>query len=137
MTSPARTTGFAELVLVVDDVPGVAAFYRDVVGLSVMTEADDSWAWFWTGEPDASARLALHRGSLLFEEHSPHPAGYRWGQVHFALDIPREHLDAALEQARAAGVELYGPQRFEWMGATSWFLYDPAGNLVEFWSPDD
>jgi catechol 2,3-dioxygenase-like lactoylglutathione lyase family enzyme len=128
--------GISEIVLIVADVRAAARFYRDVVGLEPMTDADDEWAWFWTGEQGHSPWLAVHKGPLLFEEHSPHPAGSRWGQVHFALHVPRERLDAALAQVRSHGVQVYGPKRFDWMKAEGWYFYDPDGNLVEFWSPD-
>ena len=108
-------------------------FYRDVVGLEPMTEADDEWAWFWTGKPRESSRLAVHRGTLLFEEHSPHPEGRRFGQVHFALQVRPDRLEPALQQVREHGLEVYGPQHFEWMNATGYYFYDPDGNLVEYW----
>ncbi len=130
------TTGFAEVVLIVGDVRRAARFYREVVGLSPMTEADDEWAWFWTGRPKESPRVALHKGKLLFEEHSPHPEGARWGHVHYALTVPRDRLDAALQEVRRHSIELYGPRRFEGMKAIAWYFYDPDGNLLEFWSPD-
>ena len=128
--------GLAEIVLIVEDVPRAARFYREVVGLTPATEADDEWAWFWTGESYSSPRSALHRGPLLFEEHSPHPPGQRWGRIHYAFTVPRGKLAAALEHLRTHGIEVYGPRRFEWMKATAYYFYDPDGNLLEFWSPD-
>ena len=128
-------TGLAEIVLIVDDVPAAAQFYRDVVGLTPETEASETWAWFWAGEPGQAQRVALHRGPLLFEEHSPLPEGRRWGQVHFAFNVPRARLSAAVEQVKAHGVAVYGPVNFDWMQATSYYFYDLDGNLLEFWSP--
>jgi len=128
--------GLAELVLIVHDVRVSAAFYADVVGLAPRTEADDDWAWFWAGEPGRAQSVALHRGPLLFEEHSPFPPDERFGRVHFAFDVARERLEPAVERVRAAGVEVYGPTDFEWMRARSYYFYDLDGNLVEFWSPD-
>src|SRR5205823_8282231 len=87
VTSSASTThsvpsrGFAELVLIVEDVPKAAKFYRDVVGLEPEHETGDEWAWFWAGMPGDTQRIALHRGTLLFEEHSPYPEGERFGHV--------------------------------------------------------
>jgi catechol 2,3-dioxygenase len=128
--------GLAELVLVVGDVRASAAFYADVVGLAPRTEADDDWAWFWAGEPGRAQSVALHKGPLLFEEHSPLPPGERFGRVHFAFDVAREELESAVDRVRNAGVEVYGPTDFEWMRARSYYFYDLDGNLVEFWSPD-
>ena len=126
--------GLAEIVLIVDDVRKAAAFYEDVVGLVPESEADDEWAWFWAGEPGQPQRVALHKGSLLFEGQSPHPEGERWGNVHYAFDVAAEDLDAAVERVRSAGEEVYGPVHFDWMNAESYYFYDPDGNLLEFWS---
>jgi catechol 2,3-dioxygenase-like lactoylglutathione lyase family enzyme len=130
------STGLAELVLIVQDVPAAARFYREVVGLAPETEPDEAWAWFWAGAPGQNQRIALHRGSLLFEEYSPFPPGARWGRVHYAFAVPRARLAAAVAQVRAHGVAVYGPTRFDWMRATSYYFYDLDGHLLEFWSPD-
>ena len=127
--------GFSELVLIVEDVPKAAEFYERVVGLELEHRTGDEWAWFWAGKPGDPQRIALHRGSLLFEEHSPYPEGERFGRVHFAFDVAPEELGAAVERVRSAGVEVYGPEEFDWMNARSYYFYDPDGNLLEFWSP--
>jgi catechol 2,3-dioxygenase len=128
--------GLAELVLIVEDVPASAGFYEDVVGLTLEHEPSDEWAWFWAGKEGVPQRIALHRGPLLFEEHSPYPAEERFGRVHFAFEVARDELDAAVERVRKAGVEVHGPTEFEWMKARSYYFYDPDGNLLEFWSPE-
>jgi catechol 2,3-dioxygenase-like lactoylglutathione lyase family enzyme len=128
--------GFAELVLIVEDVPKAARFYEDDVGLTDDDVTGDEWAWFWAGKVGDPQRIALHRGSLLFEEHSPLPEGERFGRVHFAFEIARDELDEAVERVRNAGVEVYGPMEFDWMQASSYYFYDPDANLLEFWSPD-
>ena len=131
------SAGIAEIVLIVADVVRSAAFYEDVVGLVPETVADAEWAWFWTGEPGGSARLGLHRGQLLFEEHSPRPVGERFGRVHYAFRVERKQLEAAVQHVKAFGVTVYGPTYFEWMQAKSFYFYDPDGNLLEWWSPDE
>lgn len=128
--------GLVEIVLVVDDVESSARFYGEVVGLTPETPSGDGWAWFWAGEPGRTQRLALSKGPLLFEERSPLPEGERWGRVHYAFLVPHEKLEAAVEHVRGSGVEVYGPTYFGWMRATSYYFYDPDGNLLEFWSPE-
>jgi catechol 2,3-dioxygenase-like lactoylglutathione lyase family enzyme len=130
------SVGLAELVLIVEDVPVSTRFYGDVVGLTLENEPSDDWAWFWAGQEGKRQRLALHRGTLLFEGQSPHPKGERFGQVHFAFEVPRGDLDDAVARVRGAGVEVFGPVELEWMNATSYYFYDPDGNLLEFWSPN-
>jgi catechol 2,3-dioxygenase-like lactoylglutathione lyase family enzyme len=128
--------GFAELVLIVEDVPKAADFYEHVVGLVPEHRTGDEWAWFWVGPPGELQRVALHKGTLLFEEHSPYPEGERFGRVHYAFDVARNDLDAAVERVREAGVDVYGPVTFdEPFNACSYYFYDPDGNLLEFFSP--
>lgn len=129
--------GLSELVLIVSDVARAADFYRDVVGLLPETQATSEWAWFWAGEPGQRQRLAVHKGPLLFEDQSPYPPKERFGRVHFALEVPGSEIAAATARVRRAGVPLWGPVYLEWMNADSWYLYDPDGNLVEFWTPRD
>lgn len=131
------TNGLSEIVLIVEDVIAAARFYREVVGLIPETDANEAWAWFWAGESGRGQRVAVHRGPLLFEEHSPLPSDRRWGHVHFAFNVPCDRLDAAVEQVKAQGVTVYGPTHFDWMRATSYYFYDLDGNLLEFWSPDE
>ena len=129
--------GLSEIVLIVEDVPKAADFYQHVVGLEPESEFDENWAWFWAGTPGVKQRLALHKGSLMFEGQSPHPEGERFGNVHFAFDVAREKLEPAVERVRAAGVDVYGPVELDWMDALAFYFYDPDGNLLEFWSPDE
>lgn len=129
-------SGFSEIVLIVQDVPKAADFYEQVVGLELEHRTSDEWAWFFAGSDDRKQRLAVHRGSLMFEEHSPYPEGDRFGRVHFAFEVARDDLDASIERVRSAGVEVYGPVELDWMNAHSYYFYDPDGNLLEFWSPD-
>jgi catechol 2,3-dioxygenase-like lactoylglutathione lyase family enzyme len=130
------STELAEIVLIVEDVERSARFYRDVVGLVPENEPEDGWAWFWAGEPGQAQRVALHKGTLLFEERSPLPEGERWGRVHYAFNVPREKLEEAADHVRQKGHTVYGPVYLAWMKALSYYFYDPNGNLLEFWSPD-
>lgn len=128
------SAGISEIVLIVQDVDRATSFYRDVVGLTLRTQSED-WAWFWTGEEGSSSNLAVHKGRLLMQEHSPHGPEPKWGPIHYAFRVPRERLQAAVAHVRAHGVEVYGPVHFDWMEADSYYFYDPDGNLLEWWSP--
>ena len=128
--------GLSELVLIVEDVGTAAEFYEHVVGLELEHRTGDEWAWFWAGRPGERQRLALHKGSLLFEEHSPFPEGERFGRVHYAFEVAAGDLGAAVDRVRSAGVEVHGPVELDWMNARSYYFYDPDGNLLEFWSPN-
>lgn len=137
MSIDRNKVGLAEIVLIVGDVLSAADFYREIVQLVPATEANDKWAWFWAGDPGVNSRLALHRGSLLFEENSPLGEKPTWGPIHFAINVPRNELEERVQRLRDHGVEVFGPKHLSWMEATSYYFYDPDANLVEFWSPDD
>lgn len=126
----------SELVLIVRDVPKACAFYRDIVGLKLEGQPTEDWAWFLIGDADPPQRLALTTGPLLFEEHSRLPEGNRFGPVHFAFRVDRSELDARVQRLRQHSVEVFGPQRLEWMNATSYYFYDPDQNQLEFTAID-
>jgi len=126
--------GLSEIVLIVDDVRQAAEFYERVVGLVSESDPDDEWAWFWAGAPGVAQRVALHKGTLLFEGQSARPEGERWGNVHYAFDVAAQDLAAAVERVRSAGVDVFGPVELDWMNALAYYFYDPDGNLLEFWS---
>ncbi len=128
--------GFSEIVLIVKDIPKSKKFYEDVVDLTVESY-DKDWVWFNVGDKNGTQRLAIHKGELLFEEKSPLPEGKRWGQIHFAFEVARDNLEQAIEKVKSRGVEIYGPVDFKWMKAKSYYFYDPDGNLIEYWSPDN
>jgi catechol 2,3-dioxygenase-like lactoylglutathione lyase family enzyme len=132
------TTGIAEIVLIVKDVKRAANFYRYAVGLTAQGgEANDEWAWFWTGEPEQSPRIGLHKGELPYEQYSSRPAGERFGPAHFALNVPAEKLEEAVGRVRVQGVEVRGPQKLAEQKAMSYYFYDFDGNLVEYRSPQE
>ncbi|HJQ27931.1 MAG TPA: hypothetical protein VJ827_01205 [Rubrobacter sp.] len=122
------STELAEIVLIVEDVERSARFNREVV---VLTPEND-WAWFWADEPGRTQRLALHKSPLLFEERSPLPQGARWGNTHYAFNVPRERLEVAVAHVDENDTGIHGPVYFDWMKALSYYF----GNLLEFWSPD-
>ncbi|MGH3107137.1 MAG: VOC family protein [Rubrobacter sp.] len=131
------SSGISELVLVVRDVLSSARFYEEVVGLMLEKEVDDEWAWFWAGTPGEAQRIALRKGPLLFEQHSPRPEGERWRAVHYAFEVAQDRLDDAVEHVRRKGVEVYGPVNLDWMDAISYYFFDPDANLIEWWSRRD
>lgn len=139
--SSAVCRGLSEIVLIVRDVARAAAFYRDAIRLIPARPATDEWAWFWAGDEGRSCWLALHKGPLLFEEHSPLkevPIGSRFnGATHFALRVEIGRLDECAAHLRDMGLPIHGPVDFDWMGARgarSIYCYDPDGNLVELWA---
>lgn len=128
--------GLHEIVLIVSDVTRSAAFYRDVMGLIDLGDPDEEWAAFATISKEHKQWIGIHKGKLLFEEHSPRPEGQRFGPSHFALRGDRSLIEDFLKRCLAAGVKVHGPHKFSGrMEGLSYYVYDPDDNLVEFWFP--
>ena len=115
-----------DLVLHVKDVKRATSFYRHALQLVLQGEATDEQAWLWVGEPGASQRLGLHKGTLPYEIYSPNLEGKRWGATHFVLTVPAEQLEATIRQVRLHGVEVRGPQG----ESQTFYFYDFDGNLI-------
>jgi predicted enzyme related to lactoylglutathione lyase len=108
------------LDLIVEDVPGAAAFFRDALGLSV-AQHDERFAEVDAGavrimlSPDAMVPIAPAVGVIL----------------HFEV----EDVGQALERARAAGARvLLGPVRTDW-GWESALVAGPGETVVDLYRP--
>jgi catechol 2,3-dioxygenase-like lactoylglutathione lyase family enzyme len=88
--------------------PGLSAFYRDVLGLTV----------------DANA-VRIGETMLRFEPGDGEPF------YHFALLVPGDRFDAALAWARERVELLGGVFDFEAWDARAVYFHDPAGSIVE------
>jgi catechol-2,3-dioxygenase len=121
-------TGVSELVLEVAELETAEQFYAEVLGLPVVERWEQRDAvWLMAGE---RTRIGLWRPQVGL-------AGGRGGvHVHYALHVPSEHYDAAVERLRAHGYEpevhdfdLYDDSRAA-------YVTDPDGNVVELWTWD-
>ncbi len=122
-----RLTGLHHLTAIVKDLGRTVAFYRDVLGLSLVREGvsdDDPDArhfWFQAGEQWIS-----------FLEYPTMPAGtVGTGSVqHFALAVgSAEEQDAWRDYLRARGVQC--TDVFDRGGFRSIYVRDPDGHIVE------
>jgi catechol 2,3-dioxygenase-like lactoylglutathione lyase family enzyme len=115
-------TGINELVLEVLDLDRAVDFYSRVLGLEPANRWEDR-AWFKIGD---AARLGLWRPQVGI-------AGGRGGvHVHYAMHIPEDAYDAAVERLRDHGQEPH-EEDFEENGRAV-YVTDPDGNIVELWT---
>lgn len=116
------TDGFAELTLQSADLDRMEHFYRDDVGLRVLTREDDR-IWLDVG---GDARLGLWApGEKEFgDEGGAH--------VHFAFRATPGGLDELRDRLVAGGCEVRGPTDHPG-GDRSIYFEDPEGNVVEAW----
>jgi catechol 2,3-dioxygenase-like lactoylglutathione lyase family enzyme len=106
----------AEIALFTDDVPGVAAFYRTVLGAAPVGEWPGG-ALFAVGD----AKLLVHERAAALPDGPPN-------DDHFALAVA--DLDVASSALTDAGASLLiPPTDYPW--GRSAYLRDPDGRLVE------
>lgn len=115
-------SGLAELTLEAPDLGAAERFYRQIVGLPLLSRASDR-VWLAVGP---CTRLGLWSpGSKEF--------GDRGGRhVHFALASAPGGLERLAGRLREAAVDVRGPVKHSG-GDRSLYFKDPCGNCVEAW----
>jgi len=119
-----------ETAIYVADLNVTEAFYRTILGLTMIAKEPGHHVFFQVGE--ASVLLAFIADTTLKGDHLP-PHGAK-GPGHFALGIDANDLDAWRQRLKVNGIAI--EQTVEWpRGGKSIYFRDPAGNLVELISP--
>ena len=119
-------TGVNELVLEVVDLEASERFYSEVLGLPVVARWPEREAvWVMAGE---RTRIGLWRPQVGI-------AGGRGGvHVHYAMHLPDEHYDAAVERLRAHGLAVHEETFGDAQGPSrAAYVTDPDGHVVELW----
>ncbi len=121
-----HVTGVSELVLEVVDLEASERFYAGVLGLPVVERWPEREAiWVMAGD---RTRIGLWRPQVGLH-------GGRGGiHVHFAMHIPADRYDAAVERLRGEGQQVI-EQAFTNRGRAV-YVDDPDGNVVELWTWD-
>jgi catechol-2,3-dioxygenase len=120
--------GIAEIVLWTVDQPRALAFYRDLLGLEVISRAGMANVFLKVGDGNAGIPQMI----VLVpkpEEIAGRPSGYQLH--HLALELP----DAQFEQQHAALVAAgYAPRggTHSLLASRTMYVDDPDGNEVEF-----
>ncbi len=141
--------------LVASDLPGMTAFYREVLGLKVTKEVTISGPWIEAVvglkdveadvvylEADEGPRIELifyrhPRGSYHDDSGKPNTLGLR----HLAFGV--SDMDAAVDRLKQANVKLFSEvqqvpdAQVKYAGGVRKrliYFHDPEGNLLEFCS---
>jgi len=108
--------GLHHVALVVDDADAALAFYRDVLGLSVIDRPD--------GSRHPGAWLQLGNGQIhLFQP--PDPAT---NPPHFAIEV--DDLASTVASVRSHGHTVYNVEHQQGFGHQA-VVVDPSGNVIE------
>ena len=135
--APPPVLRVVETALYFEDVPALraaASFYRDTLGLRLMTEGDRLVSVDAGG---GTVLLLFHRGETA--------KGLRWpqgwipphdgsGPLHVAIGVAADQLGAWERWLAARGVEV--ESRVSWTrGGSSLYFRDPGGHSVELVTP--
>jgi len=123
-SSPGRIIGVGGVFLKSRDPKALAAWYQDVLGLSL-----EAWggALFPSDAPQRSPMLAWNLFSQSTDYFAP---STREVMINYAVD----NLDALLSKALAKGVSALKRDDSDPNGKFAWLL-DPDGNKIELWEP--
>jgi lactoylglutathione lyase len=124
------STAVSHIRFLVFEFEPVLHFYRDVLGLKLAAEVPGVYAEFET----PGARLAFYRADLMATVLSQPVATRNGDDIVVCLRV--ENVDAAAARVKLAGIALLSAPHDQ----TAWYqrvahLKDPAGHLVELWSP--
>jgi catechol 2,3-dioxygenase-like lactoylglutathione lyase family enzyme len=121
-----QVDGVHETVLYAADVPALAAFYEDVVGLTQIEPPDEHSAAFRLSDGNVLLVFDPSRTSVAGRFVPAHGTS---GAGHVAFKL--RDLDAAVRHLRSHDVEI--EREITWpKGGRSAYFRDPANNSVEF-----
>jgi catechol 2,3-dioxygenase-like lactoylglutathione lyase family enzyme len=120
----------AEVVLFVDDLERSVAFYRDLLGLSVISPPGAPATFLRVGEAGAGVPQQI----VLV----PRPAGARAAARgkferdlhHIGLEVEPSAFEAERARLAAAGLEVRGGQH-PFLPVEAFYIDDPDGNEIE------
>lgn len=127
--------GLGEIVLLVHDIERSLAFYRDLIGLTVMARPDARGAVFL--EAGKHADGMAHQ--IILVPLSPDSPDFPTERMerplhHFGLELGADEFDRERERLVAAGVEpRLGEHPF--LPLRGMYVDDPDGNEVELIGP--
>lgn len=116
----------SRIILFVDDVAAMTAFYRDALGLTPLDGATDGWACLAAGDGE----VCLHAIPAQYREENPDYAKREDSYVKFAFrsaDVEKDRDELVAKGARMNEIVRFGELTF-CDGA------DPEGNIFQICS---
>ncbi|QYK48263.1 MAG: VOC family protein [Phycisphaeraceae bacterium] len=126
-------TGIHETILYGEDLDAMERFYREVVGLRMVSRVEERSRGF---RVSASQVLLVFRASVTGLGHPMVPTHGATGEGHVAFTIERGTYEAWRGRLEGAGVAIEREVKWEPLDGVergrSLYVRDPAGNSVEF-----
>jgi catechol 2,3-dioxygenase-like lactoylglutathione lyase family enzyme len=140
--SAAESTGsevvraILETVVYAEDLDASRSFYRDVIGLTLVSQEPGRHLFFRVGQsmllvfnPMSTRQATVHVGDQVIPQHGPS------GPSHFAFEVDRSALAIIKTRLAEHGFDI--ESEINWPGGGhSIYCRDPAGNSVEFATRD-
>jgi catechol 2,3-dioxygenase-like lactoylglutathione lyase family enzyme len=120
--------GLAEIVLWTADQERALRFYRDLLGLPVISPPHLPNVFLEAGAGHAGIPQMIVLVPKSAEVQAQ-PSG--WQLHHLAFEVPAEYFDAQAARFRAAGIEPRGGKH-PVLSSRTMYVTDPDGNEVEF-----
>jgi catechol 2,3-dioxygenase-like lactoylglutathione lyase family enzyme len=122
--APGRITGIGGIFVVSKDPKALAAWYRDVLGISLEKWGGATFRYDATGHPAVAVWTAFPEGASYL---APSPRDF---MLNFAVD----DLDAFLARLKTKGVTILKRDDSDPNGKFAWIL-DPDGTKIELSQP--
>ncbi len=122
-SSPGRVTGIGGIVVVSRNPRALAAWYRDVLGISLQPWGGAMFRANVPGNPPYTVWSAFSKGAKEFAR----------ARRDFMLNLAVDNLDAVCTRLRAKGVPVYERQSTPYGKFAS--VVDPDGTKIELWEP--
>jgi len=122
--SPGRITGIGGIFVVSKDPKALAAWYRDVLGISLEPWGGAKFRYDATGHPAVAVWTAIREGDRYLAP----------SQRDFMLNFAVDDLDAFLARLKSKGVTILKRDDTDPNGKFAWIL-DPDGTKIELRQP--
>jgi catechol 2,3-dioxygenase-like lactoylglutathione lyase family enzyme len=119
-----RITGIGGIFVVSKNPQALAAWYRDVLGISLESWGGATFRYDATGHPEVAVWNAFPEGEKYLAP----------SQRDFMLDFAVDDLDIFLARLEAKGVTILNRDDSDPTGKFAWIL-DPDGTKIELWQP--
>ena len=119
-----RVTGIGGVFVTSKDPKALAAWYRDVLGMSVQPWGGAALSYDAPGHPQVLVWNAFPQTTHYFAP----------SQREFMLNLAVDDLDALVARLQAKGVAILKRDDSDPSGRFAWIL-DPDGTKIELWQP--
>lgn len=117
-----RVTGIGGFFFRAKDRAALAAWYRDVLGISIAPDDADTPPW------------TTEAGITVFAPFAETTEYFHAGSQ-FMVNFRVSDLDAMVAQIEASGTQVFNRSEMEGVGRFA-HLHDPEDNPIELWEPE-